>query len=196
MNKNNSFKIFSDCLKIFPSFINKLRLQNNKAFTLVELLIVIVIIAILAGVVITVINPIAQQNRAKDAVIVSSINKIVLATQAYISAYGVTPKASDFFNGLTSASTGPSTCNSNTDCLFTLTSAALPSTCSSTTYLGNGTIQCNFYYVLTGTSSYNIVAKAHGSDSLYVYRSSNTSSKMQICPNSTSIPAETSCRDL
>lgn len=170
--------------------------KSNKGFTLLELLIVVLIIGILAGVIISVVNPVAQQNRARDAITVSALNKVVLATESYYSAYGVVPQGSNFFNGLIDASTQPSGCNNSTTyCLFTINSVSLPNTCSSS-YLGKGSTQCNFYYLPIDSDSYNIVAKAHGSDSLYVYRSTSTSKKMQLCQNGTSVPSESKCQDL
>ena len=58
-------------------------LSNYSGFTLVELLIVIVIIGILAGVLITLIDPVAQQNKSKDAVLKSSISKVAFSINSY-----------------------------------------------------------------------------------------------------------------
>jgi prepilin-type N-terminal cleavage/methylation domain-containing protein len=68
--------------------------NKSKGFTLIELLIVIAIIGILAAVLIAVINPVAQMNKARDAVIKSTIEKIGLAVNSYHSAYGVFPTCS------------------------------------------------------------------------------------------------------
>ncbi len=64
--------------------MKKLKRQDNSAsgFTLIELLIVIVIIGILAGVVITVIDPAAQQLKARETVLRSNVEKGCLALQA------------------------------------------------------------------------------------------------------------------
>ena len=66
-------------------------MNNQKGFTLIELLIVIVIIAILAGVLIALINPAQQQNRARDASVIATMNKVALSAQGYISSYGSAP---------------------------------------------------------------------------------------------------------
>jgi len=61
--------------------------SNKKAaFTLIELLIVIVIIGILAGVVLGVINPAQQITRAKQSVIRGAIVKACLAHKACMGA--------------------------------------------------------------------------------------------------------------
>ena len=64
-----------------------------KGFTLIELLIVIVIIGILAGVVLQILNPARQQNRAKDGVTRATMNKIALSLGSVNSAYGYYPTA-------------------------------------------------------------------------------------------------------
>ncbi|MEK7595824.1 MAG: prepilin-type N-terminal cleavage/methylation domain-containing protein [Patescibacteria group bacterium] len=60
--------------------------KSQKGFTLIELLIVIVIIGILAGIVITILNPARQQARARDGVIVATMNKIAADVKAQAAA--------------------------------------------------------------------------------------------------------------
>jgi prepilin-type N-terminal cleavage/methylation domain-containing protein len=62
-----------------------------KGFTLIELLIVIVIIGILAGVVLQILDPARQQNRARDGVTRSNMNKLSLVFGSYNAAYGNYP---------------------------------------------------------------------------------------------------------
>lgn len=64
-----------------------------KGFTLIELLIVIVIIGILAGVVLQILDPARQQDRAKDGVTRATMNKIALSLGSVHSAYGSYPEA-------------------------------------------------------------------------------------------------------
>lgn len=64
--------------------MNKLRKLRNSAsgFTLIELLIVIVIIGILAGILLTVIDPARQQRKAKESVLRATVEKGCLALHA------------------------------------------------------------------------------------------------------------------
>jgi prepilin-type N-terminal cleavage/methylation domain-containing protein len=57
-------------------------MNMRKGFTLIELLIVIVIIGILAGVVLTVINPAQQRDKANIAVARANLDKVCLAMLA------------------------------------------------------------------------------------------------------------------
>jgi prepilin-type N-terminal cleavage/methylation domain-containing protein len=57
-------------------------LKKQSGFTLIELLIVIVIIGLLAGVLISVINPVQQQNKARQTTVRSNVEKICLAMSA------------------------------------------------------------------------------------------------------------------
>ena len=53
--------------------------SNQKGFTLIELLIVIVIIGILSGVLISVVNPVKQQQKANETVMRSNMDKLKMA---------------------------------------------------------------------------------------------------------------------
>ena len=61
--------------------MNQKRLREQ-GFTLIELLIVIVIIGILSGVLLSVINPAAQRDRANQTVMKSNLDKIRMAILA------------------------------------------------------------------------------------------------------------------
>lgn len=56
----------------------------QKAFTLIELLIVIAVLGILAAAIITAINPVKRINEAKDSNVKSDMSQIVNALQAYL----------------------------------------------------------------------------------------------------------------
>jgi len=53
--------------------------SNQKGFTLIELLIVIAIIGILSGVLISVVNPVKQQQKANETVMRSNMDKLKMA---------------------------------------------------------------------------------------------------------------------
>lgn len=81
---------------------------NQKGFTLIELLIVIVIIGILAGVVLQILDPARQQDRARDGVVRSHMNKIALSLGAYNAAYGTYPPGDEVLAEIENASAGAS----------------------------------------------------------------------------------------
>jgi len=83
---------------------------TKKAFTLIELLIVISIIAILSAVLISVLNPIKQQEKAKDAVIIASMEKVVGSIEAYQNAFAKPPTCLKLTNSELKNVTAASTC--------------------------------------------------------------------------------------
>ncbi len=160
---------------------------NSQGFTLIELLIVIVIIGILAGVLIAVIDPAAQQNRARDANVQATVNKLALAINAYIAAYGTLPTSLQLTTDIASGTLTPvSGCTAGTpdECIFTYSNTALASTCNAaagTSYYGPSTATglCSWRYLRSGTS-YALYAKSYGRPSdVFKYTSGN--SQIQIC---------------
>jgi prepilin-type N-terminal cleavage/methylation domain-containing protein len=146
---------------------------SQVGFTLVELLIVIVIIGILAGVVIGVLNPVQQQNRARDAGLRSQLDKMALSTKSlYASSPRTTnraPTTNEFAQGIAnyvvSTSAGSTDCiagaNANDaawtgQCQFQLNGVGLPLGASPIgcqgLYNGDGANQCNFAYYRTPTT--------------------------------------------
>lgn len=171
-------------------------LRKQEGFTLIELLIVIVIIGILAGVLIAVIDPTSQQNRARDAGIEASINKVVLATEGYVSAYGAIPSDLQFINQfktgtITASGTTCDQTSGNPDCYFAVSGTPLSQTCpggtprwygSSAPAAGN---QCWFRYTGTvNTGNFEIYAKSSGIyDVVFKYQNSGTNAGViQKCP--------------
>ena len=67
--------------------------KNTKGFTLVELLLVIAIIGILAGVVLAVINPVQQRQKAREGVNGAALSKACLAVKSCIAASSQTTQS-------------------------------------------------------------------------------------------------------
>jgi prepilin-type N-terminal cleavage/methylation domain-containing protein len=59
--------------------LKKARLQKNEGFTLVELLVVIAIVAILAAVVVLIVNPLELTRRGRDATRISDLANLQTA---------------------------------------------------------------------------------------------------------------------
>lgn len=158
--------------------------RNQKGFTLIELLIVIVIIGILASVLISVIDPTSQQNRARDAGIEAALNKTVLATEGFISAYGGAPDEVQFLNqfktGTVSDAAATCALAGGFECFFTVTGNKIPGTCLSglPTWFGTGTADCAFRYEANDPLSngeFQIYAKSAGLEGR-IFRFKNYSS--------------------
>jgi prepilin-type N-terminal cleavage/methylation domain-containing protein len=144
----------------------------QSGFTLVELLIVIVIIGILAGVVIGVLNPVQQQNRARDASIRAQIDKMALSGKSlYVSSPRNTnraPTGGEFINGIgngadTAGCLAQNDATATTTCTFDLTGLTLAATCAAhpADYSGTGaaaTNQCQFGYYRTPVI-FRVIAK-------------------------------------
>ncbi len=167
-------------------------LRRQKGFTLIELLIVIVIIGILAGVLIAIINPGQQQNRARDANVKATMNKVVLATEAFVSAYGRLPTDVEFIasldnsydcvSGPGTAACGVGTCTTGTpaigashDCQFWVTGNELQrdgsvagDACGGSFWSAAGDNDCFYHYfgeavaTAPGSTHFRIAARSFG----------------------------------
>ena len=161
-----------------------LRKYNQKGFTLIELLIVIVIIGILAGVLIAVINPAQQQSRARDAGVQATINKVALAVEGFVSAYGRTPTDVELMGAIQNSqdcgAAGICAANqcagSDTACQFTVTgndlktddgTAGNADACGANNWSGTGDLDCAYHYYGEGAAGtdpthFRIVARSFG----------------------------------
>lgn len=174
--------------------------QQSSGFTLVELLVVIVIIGILAGVLISVINPAAQQNKAKDANVKAAISKVSLATESFISAYGRAPYDHEFIAGLQNASAPVSvgtgscalTAGSDFTCDFTVTGSELSTNKCNTTgwQAASGGVGGQCYYRYIGNVDCNgaddptafvVYAKSFGISDTAVFRYCNKDAQIKVC---------------
>ena len=125
---------------------------ETKGFTLIELLLVIVIIGILAGVLISVINPAIQQQKARNATIQSALSRSGYAIQAYFAANGANPSGTAFLAQLNQATQAGTSCAAAATCFYFITGVTTPSTCTVNTSNGSGagaTNPCAFAYVGT-----------------------------------------------
>ncbi len=131
------------------------KINNRKGFTLVEVLLVLVIISIMAGLLITVIDPVKQRGRARDGTIIATANKIIAAVQAYNSAIGSYPTCVTLVGG-----TSPEVQNATalTGCTagegsFSMNGLVTPvDVCDAAFYAaGTQTGACKFRYESSGT---------------------------------------------
>ncbi|MDA1338416.1 MAG: type II secretion system protein [bacterium] len=128
--------------------------NTSRGFTLIELLIVIAIIGILAAVLIAVINPVAQMNKARDAGLSAALSKAGLAISSYASAYSTTttpvyPDNTQFLNELTNV-VQQATGGTSDWIMWSINGVNAPATCADTYgsggFTGVGTRQCWFIY--------------------------------------------------
>lgn len=132
---------------------------NKKGFTIVELLIVIVVIAILAAITIVAYNGI--QNRAKSGQVVTGMNQYIKAIMAYTTDKGVYPIA----NGYIACFGGVNDCNGTANATQT---AALASELSSYTNGASNSLLKSTGSLMNYTTNY---AMPDGSSytGMYVY---------------------------
>lgn len=71
----------------------------KSGFTLIELLLVVVIIGILAGILLSVINPARQQRRTRESTLIANTGKVCAALFACANAAGDVDQCNDFSIG-------------------------------------------------------------------------------------------------
>ncbi len=129
--------------------------NKSRGFTLIELLIVISIIGILAAVLIAVINPAKQQDKARDASLVASIGKIGLAINSFNAAYNRLPTCLELIGELNgAAAVYQCSAASPATGTFSLTGVTLPAVCLANGAAGStggiGAVACNFTWNNSG----------------------------------------------
>lgn len=127
------------------------RKQSSRGFTIVELLIVIVVIAVLAAITIVAYNGVQQ--RANNAAIIDAASKSMRMIQAYIAANGTYPANAQ------SCITNTSGCTVNTFAIGTAaafdTSIATMGTLPRSIPMSGATNQSGLLYTYTATRTYN-----------------------------------------
>ena len=117
---------------------------NSKAFTLIELLIVIAIIGVLVTIVVVAINPVKLINDAKDSRMRADLNQIKAAMQLYYNDCKVYPTTGDYntlYSGTLWNGTGDAigACSPNA----TIYMRRLPTDSAGGNYLYSTTSGCN-----------------------------------------------------
>ncbi len=162
--------------------LNSYIANSQRGFTLVELLIVIVIIGILAGVVIGVLNPIQQQNRARDGATRAQLDKMALSAKSlYVSSPRTldrSPTLAEYAGGIASSPDVATNCASNAtatagSCVFQISGQPLATGatgCGANFYNGEtGPNQCSYLYWRSG-NEFKIAARGQAQPyRLFVY---------------------------
>ncbi len=127
---------------------------TNNAFTMIEMLVVITLIGILTGILVVIINPSEKQSMAHDGVSAAMMNKIVLATEGFISAYNRFPDEEEFMHTMDADTVElfGSECyyvlTPDNECLFSIEGTSLPESCDLSFWAGSSgdEQQCNYRY--------------------------------------------------
>lgn len=140
-------------------------MSRFKGFTLIELLLVVTLIGILSGLVISVINPTKQRNRAEDGVIRANLEEAIQGVEAYKAAEGTYPIDSD----------GDSNPIEKTDPLDPLTTyiTSWPNDDPTGVYYK--------YYLEPDGSAYGIVAALQSESKFFKFRSDWSPPRILVC---------------
>ena len=190
--------------------------NNQQAFTLIELLIVIVIIGILSGVLIAVINPFRQQNRARNAAIRAAVQKTAFAINTTRAGLGKLPSSAELDAELENVTPISGECSeaspstTTLECYFKVSGVSLPETCTGADSIGghddNG-ILCRIGLENTGSSlmngAFRITAKKFKLDpeddpDIYIFDSQNGlySCGVGVSWNSVNVLTDASCSEV
>lgn len=162
--------------------------QNQKGFSLIELLVVLVVIGFMFYFLIVALNPNAILNRVKNAAIRSDMAKISLSVEGFRSSYDKIPNEQDFFAALKPETIEfEQSCqllgNGDYECVFLPRAGMLPSACDLSGWRSDGEIGqiCHVrYYAGPGLRSnaidsptfYRLYAKSWNEDGgFFVYES-------------------------
>jgi len=160
----------------------------KKAFTLVELLIVIALIAILSVAVLATINPIEQANKAKDASVQNDAAEVMNAYERYYAnaqaypwmAYGtVKPTVEDAIT-LRSDTLGFAVCHAGTVSEAPTVAATTCETTSATPGLLISTDELKTAFM--GKDSFRrVVGGVHPEDAMWLYKEQGSGGGVYVC---------------
>ena len=160
----------------------------KKAFTLVELLIVIALIAILSVAVLATINPIEQSNKAKDASVQNDAAEVMNSYERYYAnaqaypwmKYGATKPTVETAMLLRSDSLGFGICDAG---VFTAEPTAASSSCSTTDALPGLLISTDeLKAAFVGKDEFEPVRNAtHIENALWLYKDTGSGGSVYVC---------------
>jgi prepilin-type N-terminal cleavage/methylation domain-containing protein len=140
---------------------NNRTLGPDIGFTLIELLIVVVIIGILAGVLIAVVNPFRQQNRARNATVKAALTKVAFGINTARASIGRLPSSSELSAELDSITLhADCTADDALDCRFKLAGTTLPNTCDANLVAGDDENGADCMFGIATTSGGSLVTGA------------------------------------
>ncbi len=139
------------------------------SFTLIEMLIVLAMITVILGALVSMLNPKAQFDKARDRTIEGVMAKMVLAINSYKNVYGEFPPHDKFVgtdNEIegTAKATEDGASDAQKFVVFTVPGVSNPSSCTGNNWSGDGTDQCYFYYNSTDGC---VVAKSWRDSTMY-----------------------------
>lgn len=161
----------------------------KKAFTLVELLIVIALIAILSVAVLATINPIEQSNKAKDASVQNDAAEVMNAYERYYAnaqaypwmAYGATKATVEDSILLRSDTLGFGVCEAGTVDQEPDVVAASCVTTSATPGLLIGTDELKTAFMGKDSFQRVVGANSHPEDALWLYKEQGSGGGIYVC---------------
>ena len=172
--------------------------KKEEGFTLIEALVVIVVIGILFFFLIDALNIEALQNKAKNSALQSTVIKIALSVNSFVTSYNRVPNESEFLDALTSsAEEFNESCTilgtANNECLFRPNARQFPSTCDLSGWRSDkeDTRPCNMRYYggsalysnAADSTNYRLYTRMFGKENAFCMYDSTSSGSIHKCPS-------------